>query len=113
MSKTDQLPSVSPGLQAKIDQCEPDVQAFVVALNKENERLNKRNATLEAMNASLTNKVKSLEKEKSPDQMSEKELKEEIVPLVMQEVRDAGGWRDYCVKHGLNPDTALSKGENE
>jgi hypothetical protein len=109
MAKSNGLPDVSSELHSKIEQCEPDIQAFIVALNKENKRLNGKNATLEAQNASLANKVKEVEKQRLPDFMSDEDLHNSITPQIVQMIRQAGGWQSFCKANDVDPETSLIK----
>lgn len=107
MSKASKIPGASPEIIAKLEESDPALKQFVIALHKVNEKLNQRIASLEAQNGSLNNRVKALEEYRLPETAGEAELLQILIPTLVGLVRDAGSWAKFCKANRVNPKTSL------
>ncbi|MCR9201468.1 MAG: hypothetical protein NXI04_22720 [Planctomycetaceae bacterium] len=100
----------SPDLNDAIATADPHLQRHIDALDKEILRLQKQIAKLEAANVSADSRIKALagelEDRAKTENMSDAELEDLLIPVAIKHVKAAGGWEQFCQKHGVSSDPA-------
>jgi hypothetical protein len=92
-------------LTAKLKECDPDVNGYVLALENENAKLHRAIASLEARNVSANNRIDALageiDEHRCHLKMNDEELIEHIARTTHAAIKAEGGWRAFCERHKL------------
>lgn len=95
-------------LQSKLKECDPEIQEYVTAFEKEVTRLQKANVSLEAKNVSAHSRIDALTDElkehRTPieQRVTEQERHDILISVFYEEVIVAGGWDAFCRKNQLD-----------